>query len=133
MKNSSETNYSVTITSVSKQLTAKEKIMLKDMTNAVKLDNATKTEGNIDVQVDYYATLNVHNEKSDDKDYVTYVVVDTNGTKYTTGSQSFWSAFNNIITEVNDAGLKSDEWLLRIFRLPSRTREGKDFITCSMV
>ena len=107
--------------------------MLKDVSNANKLDALTQAESHIDINVDCYAELEIHNEKSDDKDYTNYLVVGTDGEKYVTGSPSFWTAFKGIIDEVEEAGLKADEWTLRVYRKPSKNREGKDFITCSMV
>lgn len=124
-----ETNYKVTITSVSRELSVKERIQLKDLSDVVKLDKATQVEPVV-VNVDYYATLDIHNEKSDDKDYKNYVVVAKDGTRYVTGSQSFITAFENIVDEI--AGEDID-LTIKIFRLPSKNREGKDFITCSLV
>lgn len=121
--------YEVTIVECSKELTAKERLQIKDTTDAVKLDKATQVEP-VEIDVDYYAELSIHNEKSEDKDYPTYVVVDKNGTKYVTGSQSFYSAFRNIYDEMKN---ENEAWAVKAYRLPSKNREGKDFITCSLV
>lgn len=123
------TGYDVTIKEVSKEISAKERIQLKDTTDCVKLDKATQVESVI-IDVDYYAELEVHNEKSDDKDYANYIVVDKDGTRYCTGSTSFWSAFKNIVKEMEGT---DEEWSLKVYRMPSKNREGKDFITCSII
>lgn len=121
--------YSVKIRETSRELTAKERVMLKDTSDAVKLDTVT-SEAPVLIDVDMYAILDIHNEKSDNKDYVNYLVVDKDGTKYVTGSDSFWSSFMNIYTEM----LTSDEpYNIKAYRLPSKNRQGKDFITCSIV
>ena len=122
-------DYSVLVSETSKELTAKERIQIKDTTDCVRLDEATK-ENAVMIDVDFYAVLNIHNEKSDDKDYVTYVIVDKDGQRYTTGSPSFWSSFMNIYTEMKD---ESEPWAIKAYRMPSKNRAGKDFITCSLI
>lgn len=128
------TGYEVKILEASKKLTSKERIQLKDTTDAIKLDKATQVEEVI-IDVDFYAELSIHNEKADDKDYANYIIVDKNGTKYVTGSPSFWSSFSNIVSEIEDAIADGDieDWKLKVYRLPSKNREGKDFITCSVI
>lgn len=121
--------FSVAIKESSKELTSKQKVMFKDTTDCVKLDTATM-EGPVTIEVDSYVVLDVHNEKSDNKDYEVYVVVAKDGTRYSTGSESFFSAFKNIIDEMKDS---SEEWALKVFRLPSKNRLGKDFLTCSII
>lgn len=120
--------YSVTIKESSRELTAKQRIALKDTTNAVKLDEATQVEPVI-INVDMYAILAIHNEKSENPDYDNYIVVDKNGTKYVTGSASFWSSFMDIFTEMEG---DDEEWALKVYRVPSKNYKGKDFITCSI-
>ena len=120
--------YSVSIKESSRELTAKQRIALKDTTNAVKLDEATQVEPVI-INVDMYAILAIHNEKSENPDYDNYVVVDKNGTKYVTGSASFWSSFMDIFTEMEG---EDEAWTLKVYRVPSKNYKGKDFITCSI-
>lgn len=123
------TGYEVKIVETSKELSAKERIQLKDTTDAIKLDKATQVDS-VEIDVDYYAELSIHNDKADDKDYANYVIVDKSGTRYVTGSPSFWSAFRNIFDEM---ATESDPWKLKVYRMPSKNREGKDFITCSII
>lgn len=120
--------YSASIKESSRELTAKERIMLKDTTSAVKLDQATQVE-DIHISVDSYAILNIHNDKATPTDYENYIILDKNGTKYVTGSQSFWNAFMDIFTEMEN---ESDEWSIRVYRHPSKNYSGKDFITCAI-
>lgn len=120
--------YSVSIKESSRELTAKQRIALKDTTNAVKLDEATQVEPVI-INVDMYAILAIHNEKSENPDYDNYIVVDKNGTKYVTGSATFWSSFMDIFTEMEG---DDEEWALKVYRVPSKNYKGKDFITCSI-
>jgi hypothetical protein len=123
------TGYSVRIENTSRDISAKERVQLKDTTDCVRLDQAT-IEGPVVIKVDFFAELAIHNEKSDDKDYKNYIVVGDDGTRYVTGSESFWSSFNNIMDEMEDC---NEDWELKIYRMPSKNRAGKDFITCSVV
>ena len=123
------TDYSVTVKEVSKELTHKERVQITDLTDCVKLDTATQ-EGPVLIDLDYYAVLAIHNEKSTDKDYENYVVADKNGIRYSTGSKSFFNNLVDISVEMQD----SDEmWQIKAYRRPSKNRQGKDFITCSIV
>lgn len=121
--------YSVKIGFCSKELSARDRVAIKDTTNAVALDEATK-EGKVIIDMDFYAQLCVHNEKSEDKDYDKYVIVDKDGTKYVTGSQSFVSALEEIVDEMADSG---EEYQLEVYRMPSKNYKGKEFLTCSIV
>ena len=123
--------YSVKIAETSKELSAKEKIALKDISNAVSLDEATTTD-NIVIDYAYHVILNVHNEKSENPDYTKIVVVDKNGTKYVTGSESFKTALLDIVDEMEDAG-EGDNITVEVYRKDSKNYKGKQFITCSIV
>lgn len=120
--------YSVSIKESSRELTAKQRVALKDTTSAIKLDEATQVEP-VTINVDMYAVLAIHNEKSENPDYENYIVVDKNGTKYVTGSASFWSSFMDIFTEMEE---EDEAWTLKVYRVPSKNYKGKDFITCSI-
>ena len=123
------TDYSVQVKKVSKELTHKERVQITDLTDCVKLDKATQ-EGAALIDLDFYAVLEVHNEKADDKDYENYVIADKNGTRYSTGSKSFFNNLVDICEEMKDS---DEEWQIKAYRKPSKNREGKDFITCSIV
>lgn len=126
-------NYSAKIVRVyGKELSTKERIAIKNTSDAVKLDRETQEHGAIAIQVDHFAELAIHSEKADPQDYSQYVIVDKDGTKYVTGSPSFWSAFTDIYDEVSDAD-DIDVFAVKVYRLPSKNREGKDFLTCSII
>lgn len=124
------TDYNVTIRETSKTLTPKERVQVKDTSDCIALDAATM-EGPVLIFPEWYAILDVHNERSDDKDYVTYIIVDKDGQRYKTGSNSFWNAFISISDEMLD--YPEEDWGIKVYRLPSKNRQGKDFITCSLV
>ena len=56
------TGYSASVSFASKELTARERIAIKDTTNAAALDELTKDNTNVHIVPDYYAILDIHNE-----------------------------------------------------------------------
>ena len=122
------TGYEVTIKEASMELSAKERIRLKDTTNAIKLDTATDN-ATITITPKAFAILSIHNEKSDNVDYLNYIIVDKDGHKYVTGSESFWSSFKSIWDEMET---EAEEWELEIYKLDSKNYKGKKFLTCSL-
>ena len=123
------TNYNVSIVACSKELSAKEKVSLKTLTDAVRLDTAT-ADGAIDIFPAFWAELAIHNEKSQDKDYSNYLIVDKDGNKYVTGSNSFWDSFNDIAVDMQG---ETEEWGIKVFQQPSKNYAGKGFITCVII
>ena len=122
--------YEVKINSTSKELTARERVLLKDTRNAIKLDEAV-SDTPLVITPDYYGVLDIHNEKSkEDKDFQNYIVVDKGGNKYVTGSTSFFEAFTEIVEEMDGTG---EEYQIEIYKLDSKNYKGKQFITCSIV
>ena len=122
--------YTVKIQESSEELKGKQRIIMKDTSDALKLDEATEGGNSIIIKVEKWAILKVHNEKSDDKEYENYIIVDSEGHKFVTGSQSFWSSFINIYEEMKD---EDEEWAIKVYRLPSKNYKGKEFITCSVI
>ena len=125
------TGYSVSIENASKELRKKERVMLKDTSDALKLDDVIQGESII-INPDYWVMLMVHNEKSDNVDYPVYLIVDKNGTKYVTGSEAFWTTFSDIWDEMTEDG-DEEEWQLKCYKLDSKNFKGKQFITCSVI
>ena len=128
-KTETNANYSVAIVETSKELTAKERIAIKDTTDAIKLDTACDGETLI-LTPSAYAILSIHNEKSDNIDYENYVILEDAGNKYVTGSGSFFSSFKNIWDEMEG---ESEAWQLKCYKLDSKNYNGKQFLTCSIV
>lgn len=124
--------YEVNIVSATKELSPKEKIKLKDLSNSINLDNATQAEGKVVINYDYHVILSIHNEKSKDRtDYQNVVVVDKDGTKYNTGSESFLTTLEDITDEMLDAG--ETDFSIEVYRKDSKNFKGKQFITCSVL
>lgn len=128
------TDFNVTIASTSKaELTPRERLMLKDTSDAQGLDELVADDTSIIISPIGYAVLEVHNDKAKgDKDYEQYLILDSNGNKYTTGSSAFWNSFKDIWDEMNieETGESFD---LKVYRKPSKNYSGKSFITCSIM
>ena len=126
------TGYSVKVVESSKELTKKEQVMFKDLSDAINLSEfIDEHAGAVVIDVDSYVELAIHNEHAKDgqnKDYTNYVVVDKNGQRYYTGSESFWSSFRDIFSDME---WYEEEWSLKVYKKQSKGK--KDFITCSVV
>lgn len=134
-KKKAESNYSATITETSRELTPKERVMFKDLGNAIKLndmaDEAMRNDSKAIIEnVTDYAILSIHNEASEDVDYENYLLVDGEGNKYYTGSKPFWNSFKSIWDEMHDAG---EAWGIQLNLIPSKNYAGKTVLTCSLI
>lgn len=124
--------YSVKIREASRDLTAKEKIALKDYSNATPLDTALNDIDVLTITPVAYVILDVHNEKSkQDKDYVKYVLIDNAGNKFVTGSESFFTSFKDIFDTMSEEA-PGEEYSIDVLKKPSQNYKGKSFITCAL-
>lgn len=128
-------NYVATIREASRELTAKERVMFKDFANAISLVDfvSAKRESGEKAIIDIkdYVVIDVHNPMAaDNTDYTVYLVIDSKGDKYYTSSNAFWSAFNNIATEMKGS---DEEWGIEAVLIPSKNYKGKEILTCSLV
>lgn len=128
-------DYSVRVSDSSKPLSAREKLMYADTTNATKLDEIVTVESPVTICPVDYVVLSVHNEKSENKDYDVYLLIDAKGDRYITGSTSFWNSFSDIWDTMTDA--KSDgetePFEIEIYKKESKNYKGKYFLSCSIV
>lgn len=126
------TNYTTSITESSKELSVREKIKLKDLTSAIAIDKVVEPEKPLVIAPDFYAYLNIHNEKlpENEQDYKTLVIVDKSGTKYYTGSDSAITSFVDIFDEMIDT---AEPFEIEFYKKESKNYSGKHFITCSLV
>lgn len=120
-------NFKATIRESSKQLTAREKLKYMDTQLSTNLSEVTDE---IIITPDFYVVVDVHNENSEDKDYVQYHVIDKDGTDYYTGSESFWRAFKTIFDTMLG---EEEDYQIRVFQRESANYKGKYFISCAIV
>lgn len=124
-------DYVTKVMHVTKELTARERIKFKDVSDAQRLDDIVN-DTPVLITIDYYGEVAVHNEHSENKDYTVFILVDTDGQKYATGSEAFMKALEDISDELADSGedLKGTE--IKVYKLPSKNYNGRMFITCSL-
>lgn len=124
--------YSVKILNTSKELSAKEKVRIKDFSNAQQLDDIITPDSHFLIDYDFHADMEVHNEKTknEKKDYNKRVIVDKEGNAFVTGSESFMSAMDEVLEEMADSG---EEFQLDCYKVDSKNFAGKQFITCTVI
>lgn len=126
-------DYVVTIRESSRELSAKEKIAYRDFGNAIKLDENLSDDDAMLISPADYVVLDVHNEKAKgNKDYTKYIIIDTAGNKYVTGSDSFFTRFIEIFETMKEDA-PEEEYQISCYKKPSKNYAGKSFISCSLV
>ena len=121
--------YQVKIRETSFELNNRERIRIKDLQNAHKLDELVTPESSFSFEFGGYAVLVIHNDNSkDNTDYTNYLVFDRDGNKYYTGSSTFWSSMWAIISEMGD-----EDFSVEITKHESKNYKGKFFLTASIL
>lgn len=123
--------YSAKIAYTSAELSVEDKIRLKDTRDAQSLESISR-DGAVKLNIVAYAVLDIHNEKSEDKNYRQYVFLDTDGNKYMTGSEPFFNSFTDIWEELDDAEIPVENRYFKIYQLPSKNFKDRNFVTCSL-
>ena len=109
--------------------------MFKDTQNAISMNDfaeqAKAEDGKaIITDVKDFVHIMVHNDKSDDKDYDNFLIIDAAGDKYVTGSKAFWNSFMGIYNEMKN---ETEPWGIQLNLIPSKNYKGKNVLTCSLV
>ena len=125
-----DTTYKAMVEDASWTMAAREKLRYTDLTDAIQLDEATQS-GDVIIDVDKWAVINVHNEKSDTVDYMKYVIIDKDEQVYVTGSESFWKSFVQIYEVMSEEG--ETTYSIKVYRRESKNYKGKDFLTCRII
>lgn len=76
------------------------------------------------------ATVQVHNEFSDNKDYNVYVLKDADGNLYSTSSESLAQSFEEVADETILAGDESVD--IKVIKRNSKNANGGKFFTCTI-
>lgn len=131
MTNEKTRTFSAKIAEASRELTIEERIKVKDTRDAESLEKISR-DGAIVLNIVAFVVLDIHNEKSEDKDYRQYVLLDNDGNKYMTGSEPFFNSFVDIWDELDDAEVPVSERNFKIYQRPSKNYTGRNFVTCSL-
>lgn len=118
-----------TITAASKELTAKERIKMKQTADLLKIDELTQVEPLV-ISVAGWAIVLVTSDDPERDDYNQYVIMDKEGNKYVTGSEICWSAFIDIYSEMV---AEQEDYEVKFYKVPSRKYAGKEFLTCTII
>lgn len=119
-----ENTFTVTIIKASQELTARQKIQLKDTAECISLDRWSQEPGASEqvIPVDGFVVLAIHNERAKgDTDYEQLVILSGND-KYITGSNSFRSSFLDIYEEMQN---DPEPWGIRVIRRTSKNYAGE--------
>lgn len=121
----------MTFTYTSKELNARERIQLKDRSNAINIGTALKeSDTPLIIDIDYYAVLHVEIPEKEEDSFDSYIFVDKNSTKYTTSSPSLWNAFTLIKDELLADGIT--DFQIECYKAPCQNRQG-EYLACRLV
>lgn len=125
------TDYNAKVTYSKLELTAREKIAIKDFETATKLNDIIKAEPII-LPIKNVVKVEVHNEHSQqNKDYSVFIIVTEDNKTYRTGSESFFDSYVDIIDELADMGEDTSVVKFKLYKQSSKNFDG-DFIKASL-
>lgn len=132
-----ERNYNAVVKNSSKELSKREKLKITTLSDAQSLEEPVNVakENAVDFIITpaQWAIVDIHNERSKGaKDYTTLVIIDKDGFKYKTSSDSFINAFIDIWDGMTEDG-SEEEFEIKIFGLPAKNYSGKYFLTCAII
>lgn len=120
-------DYKVTIKESTKELTARERLRMKDLTSSIKFDDFVTPTEQQTITPAFSCVLSVHNPSAEKVDYEVYIIEDKDGHKFYTSSESFWQSYKDIVEEMGD-----EEFSIIVYKVESKNRKGQYFITCSI-
>lgn len=129
-----QSNYSATIRETSREFTAKERVMYKDLQNATSAVDFAKecraNDGRATITVKDWAVIDIHNDAADNTDYTVFLFIDDKDNKFYTSSEPAWNSFKDIYDEMKDS---DEEWGIEFNLIPSKKYNGKEILTCSLI
>lgn len=129
-----ERNYTANVTTSLKELTVRQRIAVKDFSAAEKLNDViTADNPHFTIDVDNIIKVSVHNEQSKgNSDYDVIIIIDKNGNKYRTGSETAYTSALEIYRELEAANELDGGFVLDFYKVKSNNFDG-DFIKCNLV
>lgn len=129
-KSKEERGYSAEITTASRELSKKEKVKYKDVSNMTSIGEVLNTLDELELKPITLCTVHVHNEnakgKDANKDYDLLVIEDHEHNLYKAGSESLYNALVDIWNE-----LEGEEFTVKIFKRQSTNNSGQ-YITAML-
>ena len=121
--------YKATIEKASRELTAKEKILIKDTSDAISFGDLKEGES-LTIKPSVFAKIHITNSASESGEYDTFVIIDDKGVKYTTSSDNFMETFGNLMDDLEGC---EEDYAIKVYTKPSKNYKGKFFLTCGVV
>lgn len=127
-----KSEYSVKISTVHGcgELSVKDEIRVKDFTSFEQVEALVKTKE--EFKPEWLAELDVHNEKSENKDYAVYVFRTADGEMFYTSSESLAESLVDIISLKDRLNAAEAEWGVVIKEFKSKNNTG-DFYKAVVV
>lgn len=122
-------DYEVRIIESSFDLSPREKLKAMSTAAAIQLYDATINEP-LAIEYKGHVVCEIHNEKSDNKDYKKYIIFDQQGQTYITGSESFMKELKVVVEAMMG---ETEQWYLKVVQIPSKNYNGRNFLTCTVV
>lgn len=122
--------FNVVIEKALKEVTKKEMLQLKDLTDAVRLDQATQERGSVMINniQNMVKLFLVSDDPKNPQEYGKLVITDTEGNRFVTGSESFARRAWEIADD-----MAGEEFGLKVYRRPSKNYPGREFLSCSVI
>lgn len=122
--------FNVVIEKSLKEVTKKEMLQLKDLTDAVRLDQATQEHGSVMINniQNVVKLFLVSDDPKNPQEYGKLVITDTEGNRFVTGSESFARRAWEIADD-----MAGEEFGLKVYRRPSKNYPGREFLSCSVI
>lgn len=117
--------YEVKLREASKELTARDKIRYKNFSAAIALDTLVADDKeSFSFAPVGYAVFDVHNEHAENSDYPLYIIEDSSGNLYKTGSLSFFGRFKDIFDTMVEES-EGEQFTVSVIKRPSARYKGK--------
>lgn len=125
--------YKAIIIRASRELSIPDKIRLKDVSNAFKLDQAISNDGSLfTLAISDWAILDVHNDSATNKDYKKLVMQTPTGEKYATSSEVAIRTLIDIWEELGEYVETQEAIVIDFFKRDSKGYPGSHVIMCSL-
>lgn len=109
------------------ELGVKERIAYKQLDDTVKINEMLESGESVNVVPSGIYKVDVHNPKASNPDYNVMLIVDKDGVRYTTSSESAFSSVSDILDELANTDFDG-EFSLEFKTFPSKNFSGKSFI-----
>ena len=122
--------FNVIVTNTMKTLSKKDQLQLKDLSDAIKLDQATQEKGTVIIEevVNMVSLKLVSDDPQNPQEYSKTVITDAEGNRFVTGSESFSRRAWDIAEDMD-----GEPFGLKVYRRPSKNFAGREFLSCSVI